>query len=227
MGFLGAYLALSCHFHPFFPFSTRFWLKIVEPPLPHHCQNLSMVDDDDEKESQIHCEKMKIYNQNIFIVWHRHRLMVFLIRVEFHWRNNNLDASFHNYSNEMNIKKVLQRRRPRRTEHAFLSVFLPENLDKLQFRPYSTTNCWTLCSVGNTYTHRHTMICTGTQFMRRVEIVSGMEDKIKAQIFSLPFVLNVFRKFIFNSPSFPLCLVSSFFFRIPSVPCVFSTSALE
>lgn len=55
------------------------------------------------------------------------------------------------------------------------------------------------------------------KYIWRIESVTGMENKIKAQIFSLPFVLNVSRKFIFNSPSFPLCLVGSFFSSALSV----------
>lgn len=97
-----------------------------------------------------------------------------------------LDASFHNYSNEMNIKKVATRQR-----RTLKCSFFFGNLCKLHsFGGLSRKNIWE-------------RISTKQQF--RELNITGMENRIKSQIFSLPFVLNVFRfeNLFLNSPSFP------------------------
>lgn len=108
---------------------------------------------------------------------------------------NILNASFHNYSNEMNIKKL--------PEEEFVKTFvLFFSFHKISAN-YNTSEIF--------FFQCKFQVCR-TLFKSFSELsIIGMENRIKSQIFSLLFVLNVFSKFIFNSTSFVLCLVGYFF----------------
>lgn len=134
-------------------------------------------------------------------------------------QNNNLNASFHNYSNEMNIKKVALLFSFRRSICLFVGWLLwtllsvdyewfVGNLGKLQFKAgffpffYEFQECWTLVWSS-----------TSMSFGRKIKL---SHKSLHCLLFWMWFfvVVCLLPKFIFNSPSFPFCLVRTFFLGI-------------